>query len=215
MRRAAVVGALGMVVALWASPAGAAPEPRAEVTIRGTVRDEAGNPLADYPVRLIKTKTILNLLHFSTSSQQMEETRIQTDAEGRFELTRVPDPKYDYFYLRFYDPKTFDPVHYRVPADLDITRRFKQGPEVIVEGVVQIHPDWARVQELISHYGTDSNRGRILRALGLPERRETFPQDGGRENWWYYAKGLCYQLRDDTVLHLRRYDPVLPPGGAA
>jgi len=182
-----------------------------EVVIRGTVKDQGGSPLADYPVRLIKTKTILNLLHFSTSSQQQEETRTQTDASGGFELRVVPDPKYDYFYLRFYDPKSFDPVRYSVPGDLDITRQFKTGAAVVVDRVIQDHPTWPLVEGMIREFGGGSNRGRILRSLGLPERRETLPDAPGRENWWYYAKGICYQLQSDAVLKTRRFDPVLPP----
>ena len=203
---AAILCALGLL----AGPAAAA-APVTEVVIRGTVKDQAGSPLADYPVRLIKTKTILNLLHFSAESQQQEEARTLTDASGGFELKIVPDRKYDYFYLRFYDPKTFDPVRHSVPGDVDITRRIKTEAAVAVDGVIQDHPDWPMVEGMIREFGGDSNRGRILRSLGLPERRETFPGEEGRENWWYYAKGICYQLRSDTVMKVRRYDPVLPP----
>jgi hypothetical protein len=185
--------------------------PRAEVVVRGTVTDQAGNPLADYPVRLLKTKTILNLLHFSTGSQQQEEARAQTDASGKFELKIVPDPKYDYFYLRFYDAKTFDPVRYSVPGDKDVTRLLKSQPEVVVDEVIRDHPDWTRVEAMLREFGPDSNRGRILRSLGLPERRETFAASPGREKWWYYAKGMCYELQSDEVMKIRRYDPVLPP----
>jgi len=186
----------------------------AEVVIRGTVKDQGGSPLAEYPIRFIKTKTILNLLHFSTDSQQQEEVRTRTDASGNFELKLVPDPKFDYFYLRFYDPGSFDPVRYSVPGDLDITRRLKTGTEVVVDRVIQDHPEWPIVDAMIREFGGGSNRGRILRSLGLPERRETFPDVAGRENWWYYAKGICYQLNSDAVLKIRRYDPVLPPRSA-
>ena len=185
-----------------------------QVVIRGAVRDESGAALASYPVRLIKTKTILNLFRLNTGSQQLEEGRVETGPDGTFELRLVPDPKYDYFYLRFYDPKTFDPVHYQVPGDVDITRRLKQNLEVVIQEVIRLHPEWPRVQELVAEFGADSNRGKILRALGLPERRETLSGAPGRENWWYYAKGICYQLLSDDILRVRRYDPVLPPGGS-
>ncbi|HEV8335520.1 MAG TPA: carboxypeptidase-like regulatory domain-containing protein [Candidatus Polarisedimenticolia bacterium] len=190
-------------------------EAPAEVVIRGEVKDQAGAPLAGYPVRLIKTKTTLSLLHFSTGSKQIEEARAQTDASGRFELRVLPDRKSDYFYLRFYDPKTFDPVRYAVPGDVDITRPIKTKTELVVDKVVPDHPDWRQVEELLHEFGAQSNRGRILRSLGLPERRETFSDLPGRENWWYYAKGICYQFLSDELLKVRRYDPVLPPGRAS
>jgi hypothetical protein len=182
-----------------------------EVVLRGTVKDQAGAPLAGYPIRLIKTKTILNLLHFSTGSQQQEGARTQTSASGEFEMRVVPDPKYDYFYLRFYDAASFDPVRYQVPGDKDVTRPLKSGTEVVVEEVIQDNPDWSRVEAMLKEFGAESNRGRILRALGLPERRETVAGSPGRENWWYYTKGICYQLQSDEVLKIRRYDPVIPP----
>ncbi len=217
MRRRFGPGIAGALVAcaLAVAAAAAAPEPAAEVVIHGTIVDAGGKPLAGYPVRLIKTKTTLNLLHFSTGSQQAEVGRTTTDAEGKFELRVQPDPKFDYFYLRFYDPKTFDPVRYAVPADQNITKTFKSKTEVQADAVIRDHPDWAKVSAMVAEYGPDSNRGKILRTMGLPERRQTLPDSPGRENWWYYAKGLCYQLQGDQVLHKRTFDPVLPPRPSA
>jgi hypothetical protein len=219
MRRKMTVGATAAMILLLAAPLPAqeaAPgTSTAEIVIRGTLKDQSGAPMADYPVRLIKTKTTLNLLHFSTGSRQVEYGRGTTDAEGRYELKVSPDPKFDYFYLRFYDPKSFDPVRYSVPADVDITKTFKTRPEVTVDAVIQDHPDWAKVSDMLGQLGADSNRGKILRRLGLPERRQTFADSPGRENWWYYAKGLCYQLQGDQVLNLRKFDPVLPPRPSA
>ncbi|MCI0407590.1 MAG: carboxypeptidase-like regulatory domain-containing protein [Acidobacteria bacterium] len=185
------------------------------IVIRGTIRDQSGAPLADYPVRLIKTKTTLRLLHFSTGSRQEEYGRTQTDPQGRFELKVARDPQFDYFYLRFYDPKTFDPVRYSVPADVDITKTLKTKPELEVDSVILNHPDWSKVESLLSEFGAQSNRGKILRSLGLPERRQTFADSPGKESWWYYAKGLCYQLQGDQVLKIRNFDPVLPPRPSA
>jgi len=209
-RRRETAATLVALILLFGAPAAGAAEP-APVVLHGTVRDQSGAPLADYPVRLIKTKTTLNLLHFGTGTQLAEAARAQTDAEGRWELKVAPDPQFDYFYLRFYDPKTFDPVRYRVPADVDVTKRIRQKPEVVVDAVIGDHPDWSTVQGLLKELGPDSNRGKILRRLGLPERRETVGTPGGRENWWYYAQGICYQLQADSVLKIRRFDPVLPP----
>ena len=210
MRRAGISAAVLCALCL-AGGSGAEAAPATEIVIRGTVKDQAGGPMKEYPVRLIKTKTILNLLHFSTGSQQQEQARTLTDALGAYELRLVPDPKYDYFYLRFYDPKSFDPVRYGVPGDVDVTRRLKTGPEVVVDQVIRDHPGWGTVEAMLREFGGDSNRSRILLSLGLPERRETFAGSPGRENWWYYAKGVCYQLQSDEILKVRRYDPVLPP----
>jgi len=205
-------GALAAILALGPQAAAqdAAPE-QVLIVIHGTVRDQAGNPLADYPVRLIKTKTTLRLLHFSTGSRQEEYGRTQTDSQGQYELKAAPDPEFDYFYLRFYDPKTFDPVRYAVPADVNITKTFKTKPDLPVDSVILNHPDWSKVEALLAEFGAESNRGKILRSLGLPERRQTFPDSPGKESWWYYAKGICYQLQGDKVQNTRNFDPVLPP----
>ena len=214
-RRAAEVTGLLLVAWMLAAPAARPAEPAGEVVIHGTIVDGAGKPMAGYPVRLIKTKTTLNLLHFSTGSQQQEYGRTETDAEGRFEMRVQPDPKFDYFYLRFYDPKTFDPVRYSVPADTNITKPFKSKGDVQADTVIRDHPDWAKVSSMVAEFGPASNRGKILRSLGLPERRQTFPESAGKEYWWYYAKGLCFQLQGDQVLHKRTFDPVLPPRPSA
>ncbi|HEV8375472.1 MAG TPA: carboxypeptidase-like regulatory domain-containing protein [Candidatus Polarisedimenticolia bacterium] len=217
MRRKMTVGVMGALAALLLAVSFCAAQETAsaEIVIHGTLKDQSGAPMADYPVRLIKTKTTLNLLHFSTGSRQVEFGRGRTDAEGRYLLRVLPDPKFDYFYLRFYDPKSFDPVRYSVPADVDITKTFKTRTEVSVDAVIQDHPSWAKVSDLLSQLGEGSNRGKILRSLGLPERRQTFAETPGRENWWYYAKGICYQLQGDHVLRVRKFDPVLPPRPSA
>ncbi len=209
-------GALAAVLALGPqASAQDAADGSGLIVIRGTIRDQAGAPMAEYPVRLIKTKTTLRLLHFSTGSRQEEYGRTQTDSQGRFELQVARDPKFDYFYLRFYDPKTFDPVRYSVPADVDITKSFKTKPELEVDSVILDHADWSKVEALLAEFGAQSNRGKILRSLGLPERRQTFAESPGKESWWYYAKGLCYQLQGDQVLKIRNFDPVLPPRPSA
>jgi len=206
--------AAGTIAALFLATSGvvgAENEPAPSIEIHGVIRNQAGQPMAGYPVRLLKTKTTLSLLHFSTGSRQVDYARTETDAEGRYEIKVQPDPKFDYFYLRFYDPKTFDPVRYAVPADVDITKKFKTKIELEVDSVIQDHPDWAKVQALLVEFGESSNRGKILRSLGLPERRQTFSDAPGKESWWYYAKGLCYQLQGDQILKIRNFDPVLPP----
>jgi hypothetical protein len=219
MRRTVKVLGLGALAAILAlGPQAVAQEVTSDpglVVIHGTVRDQAGNPLADYPVRLIKTKTTLRLLHFSTGSRQEEYGRTQTNSEGQFELKIARDPQFDYFYLRFYDTKTFDPVRYAVPADVNITKIFKTKPDLAVDSVILNHPDWSKVEALLSEFGAQSNRGKILRSLGLPERRQTFPDSPDKESWWYYAKGICYQLQGDKILNIRNFDPVLPPRPSA
>src|SRR5437867_2152539 len=116
MLRTLTMAGMGTLAAVLVLAPSASAQERAEssnkIVIHGIIRDQAGHPMADYPVRLIKTKTTLNLLHFSTGSRQVEYGRTQTDSQGRFELGVLPDAKFDYFYLRFYDPKSFDPVRY-------------------------------------------------------------------------------------------------------
>ena len=41
------------------------------------------------------------------------------------------------------------------------------------------------------------------------------PFEYRQETWWYYAKGLCYQLQGDQVIKIRNFDPVLPPRPSA
>jgi hypothetical protein len=194
------------VAGLAALPAAGA---EMEVQVRGSIVDEAGAPVPGHVVRLLKSRTIVKLAGLTRSDQNVEETRAQTDEHGYFEFRFPVDRRFRYDYLRFYDPKQFDAVKYRVPEDRDISKQVRQGRPVQISLVLKNQPDWPRVRELIERYGAASHCGQILRSLGLPTRRT--PQGEGRELWEFDAAGVAYLIEGSKVLETRRI-PKSGPG---
>jgi hypothetical protein len=184
-----------------------------DVVVRGQITDDDGTPVASHVVRLLKSRTILTLSSFKKESQDLEETRTVTDAHGFYEFSFPRDPDFRYFYLRFYDPRTFDAVKYRLPGDLDISRRARKGRPVLANIELRFHPDWTEVKTLIERYGSASDRGRILMALGLPSQRAEEGQ--GLELWAYDGVGVSYLIRGETVVETRRSGDRRIGGGAS
>ncbi|MFQ5877183.1 MAG: carboxypeptidase-like regulatory domain-containing protein [Acidobacteriota bacterium] len=185
-----------------------------QVQVRGRLTDESGAPVPGQTVRLLKSRTIVDLKALEKRSQDVEQTRVTTDAHGFYEMSFTVDPRFRYYYLRFYDPKQFDAVKYRLPDDRDISRRARRGRPVHADAVFEFHPDWPEVKALIDRYGPATHVGQILRTLGLPTRRT--PQASGRELWVYDPAGVSYLLEGMRVVQTRhRGDPADPPTGAS
>ena len=199
--------------------AGPAPAARAaeSITVRGSVTDEAGNAVPGHVVRLLKSRKILNLRAFKTRDQSVEDVRATTDAGGFFEFKFPVDSQFRYYYLRFYDPDSFDIVKYRLPDDRDVSRRVRQGRPVQAAVILKFQPDWPEVKKMVDRYGPASPVGQVLRALGLPSRRTA--EGEGRERWEYDTAGVTYLVQGSKVLETRRSGGqaparALPDGGS-
>jgi len=206
----AAVAALILLVAPGA-PAAAA-ESVEKISIRGSVTDENGAGVSGQTVRLLKSRSILRLSGLKTTEQNVEEVRASTDPHGLFEFTVTPDPKFRYYYLRFYDPQSFDSVKYRLPDDLEVSRKIRQGRDVTETIVLRPRAEWPKVKALIDEYGPASHCGQILRALGLPTRRT--PEGAGRELWEFDAAGVAYLVEGQKVLETRRLPAAAEPARA-
>jgi hypothetical protein len=206
-RRTTVACGLALLLAAPASRA-EAPAP-AVVTVKGTVTDAGGAAVPGHVVRLIKTRRLRSIGAPHSQNQEVEEARTKTDVEGRFTIEFKNDNDFPFWYVRFYDPKEFDAVKYKVPVDVEITRAISASAAVEVGAVLQLQPDWPKVKGLVDQYGPASRRGQILRNLGLPSSRN--PEGEDREIWVYNAVGVSYVLQGDTVIETRRFTPTAPP----
>jgi hypothetical protein len=191
---------LASAAALAPRAAGAAPA--IVVTVAGTVTETGGAPVPGTAVRILKTRTVYSLKSPRSQDQGVEEIRARTDSDGRFSIELTLDPKFPYYYIRFYDPKQFDAVKYRLPVDRDISRAVKEGAPVEVNALLELQPTWPEVRKLVDEYGAASRRGQIVRALGLPTRRVSGEE--GREIWSYDAAGVSYVLEGDKVVETHR-----------
>ena len=113
------------------------------------------------------------------------------------------------FFLFFYDVSGFDGVRYKRPAANEITDLLKNGGLVVVNQVLEPSPTWPEVERQIAFYGAGSERGRILRTHGLPDKRERPPDAGGDvEVWWYYEAGVSFWFTGDTLTKTNKFPPI-------
>jgi hypothetical protein len=207
-RKTTVACALVLLLAASGGRAAAAPS-ETVVSVKGTVTDAGGAPVPGHVVRLLKTRRLKSLSAPHSQSQEVEEARGKTDADGRFTIEFKTDNDFPFWYVRFYDPKEFDAVKYKVPQDVEISRAIAASTAVEVGVVLQMQPDWPKVKGLVDQYGPASRRGQILRNLGLPSSRN--PEGEEREIWVYDAAGVSYVLQGDTVIETRHFTPTAAP----
>lgn len=210
VRRAAApkgvaAAAFGLLVLLGAVAASTTDGTR--LAVRGRVTDEGGEGVPGQTVRLLKSRTFLKLGGLRSLDQSVEETRAVTDSLGFFEFEFPVDASFPYYYLRFYDPKTFDAVKYRLPDDREITKRVRRGRPVQASATFRHQPDWPEIKTLIDSYSPASQVGQVLRSLGLPSSRT--PEGPGRELWSYQRAGVAYLIEGRRVIETRSL-----PGGA-
>lgn len=203
--RRGIGGALLALLALAPGPARAA-RPESTITVRGRITDESGEGVPAQMVRLLKSRTIVKLGGLRSLDQSVEEKRATTDPLGFFEIECPADPEFPYYYLRFYDPKGFDAVKYRLPEDREITKRVRDGRPVQVSVSLKFQSDWPKVKTLIDQYSPGSQVGQVLRSLGLPSSRS--PEGSGRELWTYGRAGVAYLIEGSKVIETRTL-----PGG--
>ena len=195
----------GLLLTGWpllAAPRAVAGAAAANVVVSGQVKDAQGEVVPGLTLRIIKTRRIRSVSHPKSRPQEVEETRGRTDGEGRYRLELSVDPSFPFYFVRFYDPKTFDTVKYQLPPDLDISRGVESGGAVQASALLQMQADWPQVKALVDEYGPASQRGQIIRSLGLPTRRSSAGE--GRELWEFDAAGVSYVLQGDQVIETRR-----------
>ncbi len=151
----------------------------ATITVRetrvltGQVTDESGAPVGGNPVLLVARSLDLSALRMEYDERGRREVQTVTDAQGRYRIEFVPASLGNNFFLFFYDATGFDRVKYRRPEPFDITDRLRRDGTMMVNPVLQFQPSWPEVERQIAFYGAESDRGRILRRHGVPDKRET------------------------------------------
>lgn len=177
--------------------------------VRGQVADEMGRPVAGTPVLLVARNLGFGVPYYRDLGQQELKTR--TDEEGRYRLTFTPEDLGNNFFLFFYGDQGFDAVRYQKPEPLDITKPLRSKREVVIDQTLQTHSQWEQVEKLMQVYGPESDRGRVLRQMGLPEKREV-GRGGERdiETWWYYSKGLNYRFVKSVLESTFQFEPIKP-----
>ena len=199
---------VGMVLAGCATV-----EIRQTRTVTGQVTDESGRPVANSPVVIVGRTLDLVTRRMEYEERERQEVRGRTDAEGRYRIELVPAAVGNNFFIFFYDKTGFDRVKYRPPEPLDITQLLDRDRTLIFNQVLRFHPAWTEVERQIAFHGAESEKGRILRKHGLPEKRETSGTgDAAAEVWWYYADGVSYWFTGEKLTRTHEFTPI--PGAA-
>ncbi len=201
---------LGLVLVLLVALAGCATvEIRDARVVTGTVTDESGQPVANSPVVVVARSLDLATTRMEYEERGRQETRTTTDAQGHYRLEFIPATLGNNFYLFFSDKAGFDGVKYKRPEPLDITKLLKRDRTMTVNQVLQYTATWPEVERQIAFYGANSDRGKILRKNGLPDRREPSGTGGpDSEVWWYYAYGISYWFTGDKLTSTHTFQPI-------
>lgn len=211
MRAARILGAgciLGVVLAGCATV-----EIRQTRVVTGQITDESGQPVANTPVVVVGRTLEFVTFRLEYEERGRREVKATTDAEGRYQIQFVPATVGNDFHIFFYDKTGFDRVKYRPPEPLEITRLLAQDRTLSFNQVLRFHPAWTEVERQIAFHKADSEKGRILRNHGLPEKRETSGTgDTADEVWWYYADGVSYWFTGEKLIRTHQFTPI--PGAA-
>ncbi len=204
MRRLALI--LGVLVVLAGCATARVAEQR---VITGRVTDTEGRPVAGTPVLLVGRDLGFALFTLGYEEMGRREARVLTDERGEYRIAMVPGQLGNNLYLFFYDREGFDHVRYARAAPVDLTKRLKDEAHLVVNQTLRNNPDWLEVVRLRQEYGPDSHRGRILRQMGLPERREA-TQSGSDlvEQWHYFSRGITYVLRNGELSGTHQFEPI-------
>ena len=182
---------LAIACAALASPALPVSAPSA--VLRGRIVDQDGAGVAGATIRLLQSRRDFDIQDWKLVDRLTDSRVARSDAHGFFEATLSPDPGYRHFWLRFYDADRFDVVRYDLPDDVDITTRMRRGRPITLTVVLEDHSRWRNVRAWIDRLGAGSDRGRLVRRLGIPDRRE---QSSGVESFWYDREGMVYRFRE-------------------
>ncbi len=177
--------------------------------VTGRVTDESRQPVASTPVVIMGRSLDLVTRRMEYEERGRKEARAVTDLQGQYRIEFVPASLGNNFYLFFYDKTGFDRVKYRQPEPLDITTLLDRNQSVTVNQVLQFQPSWAEVQRQIAYYGANSDRGKILRRSGLPDKRETSGTGAeAADVWWYYSDGVSYWFTADKLTRTHEFTPI-------
>ena len=153
------------------------------VEIKGNVSDETGKPVTHSPVFLVMKRVVFNIRSLKYEEVESKTVATETDAHGLYMEAVDIDHYFNRFYLYFHG-KGFDFAQFLRPEPEDITKEVQKGTEIVVNRVLKTNPLWSDLQLVLKALDHGSERYKILRKYGFPERREQ--RRDGSEKWYYF-----------------------------
>ena len=166
------------------------------VELKGSVSDELGEPVVDSPIYMVMKREVFNILKFTYQTVETKTVSVKTDEHGLYQMDIDVDPYFNRFYLYFHG-EGYDYARFLRPEPQDVTDDVKAGRESVVNRVLKRNPLWDDLQIVLNDLDPDSERYRILRSYGFPERRET--GEDGSETWYYYELRKSFRLVPATA----------------
>ena len=156
------------------------------LTIKGSIMDEFGNPIANTPVYFVMKR-----VKFSFKSFKMVETdsavfQTKTDQDGLYSLEVDIDPYFNRFFVDFVG-EGFQYAKYSNPQPEDVTKIVDKGIDVVVNRVFKINPRWKDITLVLELIGEDNPYAKVFKEYGFPDERVKL--DDGKEKWKYYEIG--------------------------
>ena len=181
-------------------------------TIEGQIFDRDGKPLAGAVVRVVESAGGSLFAPAGGAGEEREVARVAADRHGFFLFDLGPRTIRGPILVRCHDEATWDRARYAAPPDKDVGAALRERGRAVVACLVNDAPGWPALSREIARVGgPESDRGRVLRRMGLPP--ETFVGKDGHIEWRY--PGAVYAFRDGILVTASEKPERTPPAEAA
>jgi hypothetical protein len=190
---------IGLALAALCSLCAAGPAPAQDeqeemmpIEIFGRILSE-NEPIPGAQVRLSFTKLVSD--ESGLAMIQRDEINVRSDENGDYSISlRVDRDWLEVDGAEFVlSMVRLDWNRYRSPRDKILTDLILMGLEQgesrfeanwILEGL----PNWSELKLEINRYGENTEKGRLLRRFGMPDKIDEFRRDGVSGSIWYYYR---------------------------
>lgn len=206
--------ALLLVVVLLAAPVHiVAQEEMISIEVYGNVSTDDGSVVSGGTLQLSYVKLFLDENGLTQTSD--DAVSVITDIDGKYSLKLNISPEWLDFELNF-SVSTLDRVRYLEPSVKQLADIIKNGISsgnfnFEVNWVINSRPRWLELKEAIDRYGENSEKGRLLRIRGIPDRIMEFERDGQRgEIWFFNTDGIAIRFMGEIREKEFRFKPRPP-----
>ena len=168
--------------------------------IKGVIVTDENVAVPNAALELTYTSLVVNEEGIATSKDG--RLAVNSDENGNYSLQVNLDPDWNDFTLRIASTN-LDSFRYRDPNErllTDAIRNAVSGGTFTLEvnWIISSRPTWQEELIEIERYGQDSDKGRLIRVRGLPERIQRFTRrNESGEIWFYYTSGIAVRFIGD------------------
>ena len=154
------------------------------ITIKGSVMDENGKPVANTPVFIVMKKVKFTFRGFKMVEVDSKVVSTKTNSDGLYKLDVNIDTYFNRFFVDFVGDG-FQYAKYQKPKVEDITKLVDKGIDIVVNRVFKFNPEWKNIKLVLDIIPKDSPYYNVLKEYGFPDERVKLGD--GKEKWKYYS----------------------------